>query len=119
MGFTDAQDAIDMLERVVGTINRLEKWNGHLFNWYNTKTLEVLHPRYISTVDSGNLCGYIIVVIEALFEIEKEHPHLSQRASKIRADLQTIYDNTNFVPLYAKQRGLFSIGYNAEEEQIT
>jgi cyclic beta-1,2-glucan synthetase len=37
------------------TINRLERFEGHLFNWYDLKTLEPLHPRYVSTVDSGNL----------------------------------------------------------------
>src|SRR5213076_1143684 len=37
------------------TVSRLERFEGHLFNWYDLSTLEPLHPRYISTVDSGNL----------------------------------------------------------------
>ncbi len=36
------------------TLNRLERFEGHLFNWYDLKTLEPLQPRYVSTVDSGN-----------------------------------------------------------------
>ena len=38
----------------MNTIMSLEKWNGHLYNWYNTKTLCPLLPKYVSTVDSGN-----------------------------------------------------------------
>jgi cyclic beta-1,2-glucan synthetase len=36
------------------TLSRLERFEGHLFNWYDLKTLQPLHPRYVSTVDSGN-----------------------------------------------------------------
>jgi cyclic beta-1,2-glucan synthetase len=37
------------------TLNQLERFEGHLFNWYDISKLEPLHPRYVSTVDSGNL----------------------------------------------------------------
>lgn len=119
MGFITSLEVVEMLEKVVGTVERLEKWNGHLYNWYNTKTLEVLRPRYISTVDSGNLLGYIVVVIQALKAIERENSELAQRAVNISKSLQKIYDNTNFKVLYDEQRDLFTIGYNAEEEHLT
>ncbi len=48
----------DLVARNLGTletVTRLERFEGHLFNWYNLKTLEPLRPRYVSTVDSGNL----------------------------------------------------------------
>lgn len=50
----DLEKAITSLENIIDTIQKLEKWNGHLYNWYNTKSLKPLIPRYISTVDSGN-----------------------------------------------------------------
>jgi len=37
------------------TLRQLERFEGHLFNWYDLSTLEPLRPRYVSTVDSGNL----------------------------------------------------------------
>src|SRR5205814_343277 len=37
------------------TVSRLERFEGHLFNWYELSTLKPLQPRYVSTVDSGNL----------------------------------------------------------------
>jgi len=52
---------IDLLKNIINSIESLEKWNGHLYNWYNTKTKAPLNPRYISTVDSGNLIGYLYV----------------------------------------------------------
>jgi cyclic beta-1,2-glucan synthetase len=48
----------DLVARNLGTletVGRLERFEGHLFNWYDLSTLEPLHPRYVSTVDSGNL----------------------------------------------------------------
>src|SRR5436190_7990197 len=48
----------DLVARNLGTletISRLERFEGHLFNWYDLSTLEPLRPRYVSTVDSGNL----------------------------------------------------------------
>ena len=35
----------------------MEKRNGHIYNWYDTRTLEPIHPRVISSVDSGNLAA--------------------------------------------------------------
>ena len=39
------------------TIGKLERHEGHLLNWYDIQTLAPLKPRYVSTVDSGNLLG--------------------------------------------------------------
>jgi cyclic beta-1,2-glucan synthetase len=108
LGFIDNFKMIDMLEKVTSTMQRLEKWNGHFYNWYNTKTLEVLRPRYVSTVDSGNLCGYIITVVQALSVVEKENPELSGRARDLKSVLKKIYDDTDFSLLYDRQRDLFT-----------
>ena len=54
MGFITLEETIVKLEKTMQTIVKLEKWNGHLYNWYNTKTLAPLIPKYVSTVDSGN-----------------------------------------------------------------
>ncbi|MEP6677336.1 MAG: glucoamylase family protein [Ferruginibacter sp.] len=44
----------------------MERYHGHLYNWYDTTTLAPLAPRYISTVDSGNLAGHLITLQQAL-----------------------------------------------------
>ncbi len=47
------------------TLDQLERFRGHFMNWYDTLTLQPLHPRYISTVDSGNLAASLIVTAQA------------------------------------------------------
>ncbi len=46
------------------SLAKLEHYRGHIFNWYNTQTLEVLSPRYVSTVDSGNLAAALLTLNE-------------------------------------------------------
>ncbi|MFP4343984.1 MAG: GH36-type glycosyl hydrolase domain-containing protein [Anaerolineales bacterium] len=46
------------------TIDRMEKYRGHLLNWYDTRDLSTLTPRYVSTVDSGNMAACLIVLKE-------------------------------------------------------
>ena len=54
LAYIDEEKCMDLLEKSLNSITNLSKWNGHLYNWYNTKTLEPLVPRYVSSVDSGN-----------------------------------------------------------------
>jgi cellobiose phosphorylase len=54
---------------MIGTLTKLDRYKGHLFNWYETTTLNPLFPRYISTVDSGNLAGCLLTLKEGLEEI--------------------------------------------------
>ena len=57
--FESLKNTIELLSKIINVIYELPKWNGHLYNWYNIKTKTPLIPRYISTVDSGNLLGYM------------------------------------------------------------
>src|SRR5213595_3862408 len=54
-GYMTIDDLVDRNLRTLETVSRLKRFEGHLFNWYDLSTLEPLHPRYVSTVDSGNL----------------------------------------------------------------
>ncbi|MFD0710400.1 GH36-type glycosyl hydrolase domain-containing protein [Paenibacillus sp. GCM10027626] len=66
--FIRTHEMIDRLEKTIGTIERMEKWNGHLYNWYDTVTLAPLPPRYVSTVDSGNFVASLIAVKQGVLE---------------------------------------------------
>lgn len=60
-----------MLERCRNTLDsmdKLERYHGHLYNWYDTMTLQPLQPLYVSTVDSGNLMGHLLVLASGLAE---------------------------------------------------
>ena len=50
-------------------MNKMERYNGHFYNWYDTETLQPLQPRYISTVDSGNLAGHLLVLRQGLLAL--------------------------------------------------
>ena len=59
-----------MLKRValsIGSIEKLDKWHGHLYNWYDTRSLRPLRP-FISRQWTGNLVGYLITLRQGLLE---------------------------------------------------
>ncbi len=61
----------DLLERLSSTmvsLGKLERFEGHFLNWYDISTLNPLYPRYISTVDSGNLIACLWTLQEGLVE---------------------------------------------------
>ncbi len=63
------------VERTTNTINtltRMEKYRGHLYNWYDTVSLSPLMPKYISTVDSGNFVSHLLILKQSLFSIRNE-----------------------------------------------
>ena len=61
--------AVERLEATLGTMNGLERFRGHFYNWYDTRDLRPLDPKYISSVDSGNLAGHLIALGQACQEI--------------------------------------------------
>ncbi len=65
-GYCSVERLLNRTERTFGTIAKLEKYQGHFFNWYDTRTLQPLSPRYVSTVDSGNLMGQLLVLASGL-----------------------------------------------------
>ncbi len=66
MGYIGTIDMVEMLVRSISVIEKMDKWNGHLYNWYDTRSLEPLKPRYVSTVDSGNFVSYLITLEQGL-----------------------------------------------------
>ncbi len=68
-GYITTEKLIERTVNSVNTLNRLEKHRGHLYNWYDTVSLQPLNPRYISTVDSGNLAGHLITLKQGLLSI--------------------------------------------------
>lgn len=114
LGFISFDKCIDYIEKVIITVNKLSKWNGHLYNWYNTDTLTPLIPRYISTVDSGNFVGYLYVVKQFLIENRDK-----KDLENLIFNVEDIIEKTDFSYLYSHKNKLFSIGFNLEENELT
>ncbi len=110
--------SIELLKNIIYTIDSLQKWNGHLYNWYNTATKEPLIPRYISTVDSGNFVGYLYVV-RTWLEEKKEVKNQTYNIEMLIEIIDKLIKNTDFSQLYLKEQQIFSIGFNIEENKLT
>jgi cyclic beta-1,2-glucan synthetase len=57
-GYLSTGELLDRTEQTLTTMARLERYRGHFYNWYDTRTLKPLPPLYVSSVDSGNLAGW-------------------------------------------------------------
>ena len=120
MEFIKLDEAVDLINKMLWTISKLNKFKAHLYNWYNTKTLEPLYPRYISTVDNGNFIGYLFTTKQFLLElIENKENKKTNQAKQINDDLinqmistiDNIIKQTDFSLLYDNKKHLFFIIY--------
>ena len=64
-GWIGLPELCDRIEATLDTLHALPRHRGHFFNWTETTTLRSLEPRYVSTVDSGNLAGCLIALSSA------------------------------------------------------
>lgn len=97
------REALVFLSRLVGSMERLPRCRGHFYNWYDTRTLQSLHPPFLSTVDSGNCWAGLRVA--AAFAREQGDEALAERIDALLAPM-------DFTPLYDPVRGLFYISYD-------
>ncbi|MDR1101662.1 MAG: hypothetical protein LBL34_04845 [Clostridiales bacterium] len=190
-GFVSKRRVLELVGNVVDTVEKLEKWNGNLYNWYSLEDLHPLRPRYISSVDSGNFVGYVMTVAEGLRDFAQEDGHVEvmkegfrdvlklaglaefiyeddlnkvekaletnfsvwrkavlvqledlrreladaeksagnkkgkgeneckKNAEELIKRLEKIAKDTNLAVLYDSEPELFSIGYNAEQQELT
>ena len=107
--YIELDKAVNLLKNVLESIDSLDKWHGHLYNWYNIKTKQVMPPNFVSTVDSGNLVASIIVAREFLNRFNEE---------KLVKLCDKLIKNSNFKKLYSK-KDVFSIGYDEDEGKLS
>lgn len=113
MGLISADEMQLRLSRMLTSIEKMEKWNGHLFNWYRLGDLSLLKPRFVSTVDSGNFVACLMVASAALKELGTE------QAKSLANRCDTLVKNTDFTVLYDKKRKLFHIGCEFDEGRLS
>ena len=68
-GYLTGDEVVEKLTNSMETIGKLERYEGHLLNWYDLQTLTPLEPRYVSAVDSGNLLGALWTMEHGLDEL--------------------------------------------------
>lgn len=71
-GYITALQLITRTSNTINTMQRMERYRGHLYNWYDTVSLTPLFPKYISTVDSGNMAGHLITLKQGLTAVPED-----------------------------------------------
>lgn len=101
LGLADRAETLGLCENLLAAAERLDKWHGHLYNWYDTRTLRPLEPAYVSTVDSGNLAACLIAAAEALRQLG---------SAELSARARMLWRAMDLAALYDEERELFTVG---------
>src|SRR6185436_18159644 len=115
--FIDTGTLLDRTERAMNTIESLERFEGHLLNWYDSSSLVPLNPRYVSSVDSGNLAASLITLAEGLRQLAAKDGEPVERLERLAQRAAAFADGMNFKMLYDEQRGLLSIGFRPADAE--
>ena len=103
MKLIEPSEALAFLSRLIGGMELLPRCRGHFYNWYDTRTLQSLHPPFLSSVDSGNCWAGLRVAED--FARERGDAALAGQIEALLAPM-------DFSPLYDPVRGLLSISYD-------
>lgn len=91
-GYVSTGDLIERTQRAFASMEQMRRYRGHFFNWYSTRDLEPLHPLYISSVDSGNLCAHLITLRSGLLELREQPILPPQWRQGLRDTLDVLRD---------------------------
>ena len=68
-GYISTGQLIERTTNALATMEALERYRGHFYNWYDTQSLKPLQPKYVSSVDSGNLAGHLLTLRQGLLTL--------------------------------------------------
>ncbi|WP_206810496.1 GH36-type glycosyl hydrolase domain-containing protein [Paradesulfitobacterium ferrireducens] len=68
LGYISLNELYQRVDHTLSVLEKLDRWRGHFYNWYDTRKLSPLPPQYVSTVDSGNLVVYFLTLKNGLEE---------------------------------------------------
>jgi cellobiose phosphorylase len=123
-GYLSPGQLIERTERTLGTMQGLERYEDHFYNWYDTQSLKPLAPLYVSTVDSGNLAGHLMTLRGGLLALADERivdarwfeglgdtlrtlaealgTDAAEALDRLRRDLETAYDSRPATAAFAR-----------------
>ena len=117
--FITLDDLVQRVDATLTTVETLPKHEGHLLNWYDTRTLRPLLPAYVSTADSGNLAGSLVTLASALTDMadEQADPAAGEGLRELAIRCNKLVDGMNFHFLHDAQRQLFTVGYRLPDAE--
>ncbi len=110
LGFIDTATLHMRLSKMAGALEKLDKWHGHLYNWYDLNTMLPCEPAYVSSVDSGNFVCAMFAASEAVMAAKQESLAQRLRALALCADFTYLYDDRS---------RLFYIGYDSRSGSLS
>ncbi len=116
-GWVSAAQMADRLQATLDTLDRLPRERGHFMNWIDLQTLQTLPPGYVSSVDSGNLCGHLLAVATACDEAGAE-PATQARLALLAGRCRALAEAAEFGFLYDARRRLLHIGWRVHEQRL-
>ena len=93
-GYLSVGGLLRRTQDTLATMQRLERYRGHFYNWYETRTLQPLNPLYVSSVDSGNLAGHLLTLGSGLREQAEEKTFTPQIFAGLRDTVRILKDLT-------------------------
>ncbi|QDK38461.1 GH36-type glycosyl hydrolase domain-containing protein [Bdellovibrio sp. NC01] len=115
LGYIGLRNCVLRFKNTFETLEQMERFRGHLFNWYDTKNLEPLYPRYISTVDSGNFAGYLLVIKQACQEKATDMLINSKTLPSLRMTLEIIIQEVSRVEQRRQRTATVSASHVLED----
>jgi cellobiose phosphorylase len=97
-GYISVGELLQRTENTLNTMEQLERYRGHFYNWYDTRTLLPLHPQYISSVDSGNLIASLLTLQAGLAELKDQPVLLVNMFSGLQDTLQVFAEHMSEKP---------------------
>ena len=120
LGWIGTDELLTRLGATLDSVDTLERHHGHLLNWYDTESGAALLPKYVSTVDSGNLSGHLLAVAQACLALARR-PEEAAAAPRLQAMSQRcarLAWQPDFGFLYHRKRRLLHIGWRVAEQAL-
>ncbi|HET8748478.1 MAG TPA: glucoamylase family protein [Ramlibacter sp.] len=91
-GYLTEDQLVERTTATFDTMDRLQRFQGHFLNWYDTRTLQPLRPAYVSSVDSGNLAGHLLTLRAGLLLLADDAPRWQPLFDGLRDTLAVARD---------------------------
>ncbi|MCY7327120.1 MAG: hypothetical protein LH618_01070, partial [Saprospiraceae bacterium] len=99
-GYLTTGQLLHRTAQTFDSMDKLDRYAGHFYNWYDTQTLRPLPPRYVSTVDSGNLAGYLLTLRQGLLALPSQKYNEQKTLNGLLDTLRIVLEK---LPVSSKQ----------------
>jgi len=125
LGMSSLSEFVFSTRQTLDQVSRMKKYRGHLFNWYDISSLEPMAPRFVSTVDSGNLAASLWTLKQAALAFAAEPPLQRGLNESLRTGLTEIAEisdrlvrEMDFRFLYNPRKKVLMVGYTGDADRI-